>query len=69
MKKPTKEMWYLMIGSIFGGIISLGIQLLYSEINNKWSWLMFFIGLIVFGLIARWVLSVFYKNITPEYNN
>ncbi len=69
MKKPTKEMIYLLIGALFGGIIGLGIELLYSDLDNVMSWIMFFIGIIVFGVITRWILSIFYKKVIPEYDD
>ena len=66
MRKATKETFYLMIGSFFGAFVSLTVELLNFDINNKWSWFMFIITIFVLFLLARWLLNIFYKVTTPR---
>ncbi|MFA6023468.1 MAG: hypothetical protein WC781_05255 [Candidatus Pacearchaeota archaeon] len=66
MKKATKETFYLMIGSFFAVFISLAVETLLSDFGNGWSWFMFIIVIILLGILARWLLNIFYKVTAPR---
>ena len=61
MQKITRDTFLLFIGSFFGSLMGLSVNLIYSDINNKGSWIMFFVTLIIIFLSVQFLLGLLHK--------